>query len=282
MTNTDIAPRLGVSYDLTGQGRTVLKAFYGRYYNNLADGFSSANPGGTNYAEYNFNDRQPQRPLRRAARAGRRAASHWRRDRRRSIRTSTRRIPTRSVGRSSISSGVNRRPGSPTSAKCSASSCRSITRRSCLPGSDSSTVPIRVVTDESGEVFNLVDIPASLADQSDARFDNIPDGDFNYDTIEFAFNKRFGSQFFAQSSFDYQWRDELRSPDIDNWGTTSPLNTDPIGVNYFLNPNPAVANRQETTGYGFAMMGRYVFPRDFGVRRQLSVPERLPVFAHHS
>ena len=34
----------------------MLKAFYGRYYNNLADGFSSANPGGTNYAEYNFND----------------------------------------------------------------------------------------------------------------------------------------------------------------------------------------------------------------------------------
>ena len=34
----------------------MLKAFYGRYYNNLADGFSSANPGGTNYAEYNFLD----------------------------------------------------------------------------------------------------------------------------------------------------------------------------------------------------------------------------------
>ena len=56
VTNTNIAPRLGVSYDVTGQSRTVLKAFYGRYYNNLADGFSSANPGGTNYAEYNFND----------------------------------------------------------------------------------------------------------------------------------------------------------------------------------------------------------------------------------
>src|SRR5204862_5021835 len=34
----------------------VLKGFFGRYYNNLADGFSSANPGGTNYAEYNFLD----------------------------------------------------------------------------------------------------------------------------------------------------------------------------------------------------------------------------------
>ena len=34
----------------------MLKAFWGRYYNNLADGFSSANPGGTNCAEYNFLD----------------------------------------------------------------------------------------------------------------------------------------------------------------------------------------------------------------------------------
>ena len=54
--NTDIAPRIGVSSNLSGKGQTVLKGFWGRYYNNLADGFSSANPGGTNYAEYNFLD----------------------------------------------------------------------------------------------------------------------------------------------------------------------------------------------------------------------------------
>src|SRR5262249_5074608 len=50
------APRLGVSYNLDGKGMSVLKAFYGRYYNNLADGFSAANPGGTNYVEYGFTD----------------------------------------------------------------------------------------------------------------------------------------------------------------------------------------------------------------------------------
>ena len=143
------------------------------------------------------------------------------------------------------------------------------------------TVPTRVVSNDTGEVFNLFDIPASIADQSDARFDNIPDGDFDYDTIEFAFNKRFGSRFFTQSSFDYQWRDELRSPDIDNWGSTSPLVADPIGVNYFLNPNPAVSNRQETTVYHLAMMGRYVFPREIRICRQLPLPERLPVRPHH-
>jgi hypothetical protein len=54
---SDVAARLGVSYDLlTGHHKTALKAFYGRYYNNFADSFTAANPGGANLAEYNFND----------------------------------------------------------------------------------------------------------------------------------------------------------------------------------------------------------------------------------
>jgi len=122
---------------------------------------------------------------------------------------------------------------------------------------------VRAVT-ESGEVFNLVDIPASLASQSDQAFDNIPDGDFDYDNIELAFEKRMGPRFFMQSGFNYQWRDELKSADIDNVGSTSPLFSDPIGVNYMLNPNPAVSNRQQTTGYGFSAFGRYVFTYDIG------------------
>ena len=56
LTNTDLAARIGVSYSLDRKGQSVLKAFYGRYYNNLADSFSAANPGGTNYVEYAFND----------------------------------------------------------------------------------------------------------------------------------------------------------------------------------------------------------------------------------
>ena len=49
LKNTDIAARIGFSANLDGAGKTVLKGFYGRYYNNLADGFSAANPGGTSY-----------------------------------------------------------------------------------------------------------------------------------------------------------------------------------------------------------------------------------------
>lgn len=264
VTNTDIAPRLGLSYDVTGQGRTVLKGFYGRYYNNMADGFSSANPGGTNYAEYNFNDLNGNGrydgPLELGA------------ERLRIGGASTTVNPDLDTPYTDeVSASFEHQFWGESSARLTY--VRKMQRKfvpfyytPLVPAwFGQLTVPVRVVADESGDAFDLRDIPASLADQSEALFDNIPDSDFIYDTIEFAFNKRFGSKFFTQNSFDYQWRDELRSADIDNWGSTSPLVADPIGVNYFLNPNPAVSNRQETTGYGLSMMGRYVFPRDVGV-----------------
>src|SRR4029079_2490954 len=36
-TRNSLAPRIGISYDLSGKGNTVLKAFYGRFYYNYAD-----------------------------------------------------------------------------------------------------------------------------------------------------------------------------------------------------------------------------------------------------
>jgi hypothetical protein len=263
VTNTDIAPRIGVSYALASQGSTVLKAFYGRYYNNMADGFSSANPGGTNYAEYNFNDSNGNQRYDGPHELGA--------ERLRIGGASTTANPDLDTPYTDeISATFEHQFWGESSGRFTY--VRKMQRKFVpfyytpyVPAwYGQLTVPVRVVSDETGEVFNLRDIPASLANQSDSRFDNIPDSDFDYDTIEFAFNKRIGSQFFMQSSFDYQWRDELRSADIDNWGSTSPLIADPIGVNYFLNPNPAVSNRQETTVYHFAMMGRYVFPYDVG------------------
>ena len=55
-TRNSFAPRLGVSYDVTGKGNTVLKGFYGRYYYNYADSFGTLNPGGANYKTFKFLD----------------------------------------------------------------------------------------------------------------------------------------------------------------------------------------------------------------------------------
>ena len=60
-TRNSFAPRLGVSYDVTGKGNTVLKGFYGRYYYNYADSFSNLNPGGANYKTFRFLDQNGNR-----------------------------------------------------------------------------------------------------------------------------------------------------------------------------------------------------------------------------
>jgi hypothetical protein len=112
--------------------------------------------------------------------------------------------------------------------------------------------------------LTLFDIPDSLRGQVQNVVTNIPDsvggGDYNYDTLQFALNKRFEGGLFVQSSFDYQWRDELRQ----NTNSTSPLNSDPLGINYFQNVFPEVSNRQNSTNWQARLLGRYVFPYEIG------------------
>ena len=126
---------------------------------------------------------------------------------------------------------------------------------------------VNVPTTETvgGVNYNLLDVPDSLAGQTGTEYINFPDGNFTYDTIEVAFRKRLGAKFFFHTSLDYQWRDELRSADIPDTGSTSPLSADPIGVFAQISVNPNAGNRQTTTGYGAQASGRYNFDWDIGV-----------------
>ena len=83
--------------------------------------------------------------------------------------------------------------------------------------------------------------------------------------LSIAFTKRFGSGLFFQASGDMQWRDELRSADIPDWGSTSPLSADPIGVGPQLSISATAPNRQKTTGYGVQLSGHYSFKYDVGI-----------------
>src|SRR2546425_9635217 len=56
LTRNNVAPRLGLAYDLFGNNRTAVKAFYGRYYAIYGNNFTSLNPGGANYRTYQFLD----------------------------------------------------------------------------------------------------------------------------------------------------------------------------------------------------------------------------------
>ncbi|MBI3402341.1 MAG: carboxypeptidase regulatory-like domain-containing protein [Acidobacteria bacterium] len=261
LTNTDAAARVGVSINLRGDGKSVLKAFYGRYYNNIADGFSSANPGGTNFVEYNFNDLN-----RNGKYDGVQELGSFR------FRAGGADAPVDPKSKTPYTDEVS---GTFEHQFWEESSVRFTyvrkMQKEFLPfyytpivtaWLGKQTVP--VTAKYNGVSYSLLDVPNSVGDSTDTAYTNYPDSDFNYDTIELAFQKKIGTKIFVQTSFDYQWRDELRSADITDTGSSSPLSTDPIGVFPQISVNPAAGNRQKTTMYHMQLAGRYTFPYDIG------------------
>jgi hypothetical protein len=274
LVRNNVMPRAGVSWDVTGRGDTVFKVFYGRYYFNFADRLSGLNPGGTNRKDFKFLDQNANRLYDGPHELG---------------------ALVRSAGGSSTVLDENLK--TPYADEISTafekqfwgeSSIRVAYIRKMVRNEFDTfnelwdgqftvpttvTVPIRNYgsPEVTNQTFNLMDVPAPLRGQVRNVVRNIPEdvggGDYNYDTIQLAFNTRPAPGLFVQSSFDYQWRDELR----ENVASTSPLNSDPLGVDYFQNANPAVSNRQESTNWQGRLMGRYVFPLNIGFAVNLRV-----------
>jgi hypothetical protein len=268
LTSSKLVPRVGISYSPVAGGKSVVKAFYGRYYFNFADRFSGVNPGGTNTRDYRFNDLNGNRLFDGQQELGALVASAG--------GTSTTLDPDlKTPYTDEVSVSYERQFWGESSIR--AAYVRKMTRDDFatynVAREGQFTVPTTITLNEQDFVngvtrpltLRLFDIPDSLRGQVRNVVANIPDavggGDYNYDTLQFAFNKRFSRGLFIQSSFDYQWRDELRQ----NTNTTSPLNSDPLGINYFQNVNPDVSNRQESTNWQARVLGRYVFPYEVGL-----------------
>jgi hypothetical protein len=124
----------------------------------------------------------------------------------------------------------------------------------------------------STQDFTVFDVPDSLASVVNNVIATIPGngGDWNYDSFEVAFNKRFQRGLFVDAGFDWTRADDLESP----WqNTNSPLQQSDVisPPDYFENPFPAVSNRQKTTGWGVHLSGRYELPYGIGVGGNLQV-----------
>src|SRR5262249_37647928 len=107
---------------------------------------------------------------------------------------------------------------------------------------------------DATKTINALDIPTSLRGVVQNQFTNIPDSDATYNTVSFSAQHRFRRGLFVQGGSDHQWRDEIRSPGTGSSISTSPLNTDPIGVytfgsTYPLNYSADVSNRQKNTNW---------------------------------
>jgi hypothetical protein len=282
ITRNSVAPRLGVSYDVSGKGATVLKGFYGRYYYNYADAFSALNPNGANYKTFKFNDLNGNRLYDGPQELGALVATAG--------GVSTTVDPNiKKPYADEYDLSIEHQFWGESSARVAYVRKNTFNEISTIDVSRVGhfTVPIVVpiqvrdfVNGVTGTVnVNLLDLDQRPTGQNVVT--NTPDGQYKYDTVQFAFTKRFGTGLFLQTSYDYQWRDELRgggglgdSTSRTNTmyaGSPSPLNSDPLSIGFFNNPNPAVPNRQKSTNWQGRGLARYVFPYGIGGAMNLRV-----------
>jgi len=276
ITRNSFAPRLGVSYDLTGKGSTVLKGFYGRYYYNYADTFSSLNPAGANYKTFKFLDQNGNGKYDGPSELGQFQASAG--------GTTTRSDPNmKKPYADEYDASVEHQFWGESSFRVAYVRKNTYNEYTTVDSArvgnytvpTQVTVPVRdFVNGVTGsQTLNLMDLAPGT--QSGNVITNVPDGEYKYDTLQFAFNKRFRTGLFVQASYDYQWRNELRgggAPGVSaSTGSntlrnpsTSPLDTDVLTIGFFNNANPAVSNRQQSTNWQARLIGRYSFKYDIG------------------
>lgn len=283
----NIAPRAGFTFDLTGEGRSVLKAYYGRYYHNMDIGqftpWAGINPGGNKWVRYEFLDQNED-----------------------GLFSGVGELGDRLSGSTGAGVGVDR-PG-PTSdplnmdmwqphtdelsvsaeqqigndigvrasfvhkRQTGAFGNLNVARIGNLTNVKQLTCPDSCPDGLAGTGITVNDLPDD-APRSENLITNVPEGeaDFNWSTVSFGINRRFRNNFFWNAYFDYQWRHEGRTPGQ----STSPLTTDPIGVGWGLQYGhiPLV---QDVTNWQFKSAGRYVAPYDIGVAGTLRFVSGFP------
>jgi hypothetical protein len=279
-----LAPRLGITYDLSGKGKTVLKGYYGRYYVNVADLLAAGNPAALQWKRFKFADPNangvfdgPQEIGAFVSESGAGGAApvesfdpsyadEFSASVEHEIATDTgfRFSYVRKQLRNAIASSTT---FFPLQAQAIA-----LAQGQGVPCGDAAfPCPTNDIT---GEPLSLVRLPDNFNDTGGvltnypAPFDKM-----DYDTIDFSMDRRFSDKFFMQGSFDYQWRDEVRLPTQEG---TSPLGSDPIQVAFGQNHNAGVSMRQKTTTWQFRVMGRYVLAHDIALSGNVRVTSGWP------
>jgi len=267
-THNNIAPRIGVAIDPGGNGKTAIKAFYGRYYFNFADTFSGINPGGGSTATYQYSG--PNGVFNPA-------------DLGALVKTtggvSTTLGPIKTPYTDEIDLSVQRQFWGESSLRVAY--VRKMDRDQ-LAGVDGFslnpawvgqftvpiTVPVTLQSINGGTLgtqnLQLYDIPASLASSTNSVIETAPGGGAqNFDTIEVAFTKRFQKGLFLDTSYDWTRSNALFSPyDFSASATTQ---ADPISMGYYVTPYPTVGTTQTTTSWVWRLSSDYEFPYQIGI-----------------
>ena len=272
VTWLNAAPRLGVTYDVTGQGKTAVKAHFGRYYINLAQSLGGANPNGESFERYKFADPNENGLYDGAHELGPLVFQT-------SEGEGTPVNPDLTPSYADeLSFSLEHEVADDTSVRLSyvykrlANDYGVWNRAQELPlrsagipcGGDAFPCPLDPFT---GAPLNIARVPDEAAGQQDVLYDTFPDSDMNWDTLQVAASKRFRGNFFVQGSFDYQWRDELRGASRESRSVFSadPSTTLSSGNFFWQNHSLDVPYRQDNTNWQGKLLARYVFPQGMAV-----------------
>lgn len=277
LTLQAMSPRVGFAYDLTGKGKTVLKAFFGRYaYNPSADVMDRENPVGAATRRYAFvsctagqttgcdlnNNKIVDGPSELGAlqsTGGGAGSVKVDRDIKQpygmevSTHLEHELFPSLSVRGSYVFKGTRREWAEVDTVRAAAMN---------VPFSFTDLGPdaSNGATSDDKAITGLVAVPTGTA--SNRVYTNpekygLPAFNGDYHTVEFAVNRRLKNKWMLLTSFEHTWAKSFVSP---AQSTTSALGVIQHNTSYLWNPNQRRFGRQSQTYWNYKLIGRYEFP----------------------
>jgi hypothetical protein len=271
VTWNSLSPRLGFVADLTGQGKTVFKAFAGRFFINPSTDISSQeNPVGAAGIRYVFNDLNGNKIYDGRQELGAQlrtlgGAGFVRVDRdlehpygqEVSTHLEHELLPSLSVRGSYVYKSIRNYDDEVDVARVNAMT---------VPFSFVDVGADNIRGNADDQALQLFDFPRGTPSDrvwtNPCRIEGVPCEDGNYHTVEVALNRRFKDRWLLLTSFEHTWSKDFRNP---AQATTSALEALRHAEKFWWNPNQRRLGPQSQTYWNFKLVGRYELPLGFAV-----------------
>ncbi|MDE3260433.1 MAG: carboxypeptidase regulatory-like domain-containing protein [Acidobacteriota bacterium] len=273
-TWTDFYPRFAVTYDLTGEGRTVVKASVSRYTHNVGpDGFVAANPASRQQVIFQFLDPNGN---------GTYDGQHELGDllsqssgtglpvgrveggvpvdfsKKRYYDEVTASIESEIMPETNLRVSFVRKMDRNVFDTYRVDLLDALLNNAILCGDDIFPCPVNPINGQL--VTTLSRPPAGTGTANEVKTGPAGLDANEYDNIEMGLSRRFRSGLFLQGSFHYQWRNELvccgSSGSADTQADPWTLGIQGSGLNW----NSAVSTKQQHTNWNLKAIGRYQIP----------------------